>query len=1154
MCLEKILNLSGLLPLIDQSPSFNSLFEALDKGEADISVLDVGRGFSLAAVYRKLKCPMLIITSQPERARELLVQIAAYTGEEPGFLPDPSLLPYQRAVSDRNTSLEKMRLAGILGGFIRSQDAQIIVSAVPALLQRYVSPEIFKQSFLQVWTGLETEPQELIRRFQQLGYRQENIVEIPGTYSRRGGILDIFPYTEDNPVRLEFFGNTLESLRVFDPQSQRSGKSLNELTISPASELFHLGQLPAKELNARLEALLTDNLNPEFSRTLSADITRLKEGLKPECPDFFAPLFNTSSIFDYLPADALVVLDEPASIEQAASHLDKEAEELRSDRLSQGELPSVYPRPYFSWEEISAKLKTKKRFIMASFGRESESLKLDFASQDNYVGRLSALYEKLGELKGHAGRVVIISHQAARLAELLKEHGISASVQTDILKPPSPSSLSLVQGILGGGWNLSGNVHVLTDAELFGFVKERRLPSKRPSARKGVVLDIKPGEFVVHIDHGVALFSGVSHLNRDGMDKEYLILNYAGGDKLYVPTDQMDRVNRFIGSGDEPPSLHRLGTQEWQRAKEKASESAEETARELLDIYAKREMASGYPFSTDTVWQQEMEASFPYLETPDQLKALYDIKADMENHRPMDRLILGDVGYGKTEVAIRAAFKAVMDGKQVAVLVPTTVLAQQHYTTFRERLATFPVKIEVLSRFCSPSEQKTTVENLERGEVDICIGTHRLIQADIKFKDLGLVIIDEEQRFGVAHKEFFKKLRAQVDVLTLSATPIPRTLHMSLVGVRDMSIIETPPGERLPIKTVVAAFDERLIREAILREMERNGQVFFVNNRVMGINLLAERIQQLVPEARIGIAHGQMAEEKLAAVMADFVRHELDVLVCTTIIESGVDVPNANTLIINRADRFGLTQLYQLRGRVGRSSQLAYAYFLYEKDKRLTSDAEKRLKTIYEAAELGAGYGIAMKDLEIRGAGTLLGVKQSGYINSVGFNLYTQMLSEAVAGLKAKGSGLSKEEIRIQNMPAPKLDLPLDAFIPEYYIQDLDLRLSIYQQLSAITNLAGVLEKEKELADRFGQIPPELENLLYSLRLRLLAKKAHADTIVTEGSQIVVRMLGGLIINKTLLEPLRAGVLVGRNQVSVQYKKLGDSWKEVLEEVVWRLG
>jgi transcription-repair coupling factor (superfamily II helicase) len=1154
MCLEKILNLSGLLPLIDQSPSFDSLFQALDRGEADISVLDAGRGFSLASVYRRLKCPMLVITSQPERARELLEQIAAYTGEEPGFLPDPSLLPYQRAVSDRNSSLEKMRLAGILGGYIRSGDSRIIVTAVPALLQRYVSPEIFKQSFIQVWAGLEIEPQDLISRFQQLGYRQESIVEIPGTYSHRGGMLDIFPHTEDNPVRLEFFGNTLESLRNFDPKSQRSGKAVNELTISPASELFHLGQLTRKDINNRLDILLTDNLNPEFSRTLSADINHLNEGLKPEYPEFFAPLFNTSSILDYLPSDALVVLDEPASIEQAAFHLDKEAEELRSDRLSHGELPSVYPRPYFNWAEISAMLKTRKRLIMASFGRESESLKLDFTSPDNYVGRLSALYEKLPELKGHTGRVVIVSHQAARLAELLKERSILAVVQTDVLTPPPPASLSLVQGILGSGWSLSGNLHILTDAELFGFVKQRRLPSKRPSARKGVVLDIKPGEFVVHIDHGVALFSGVSHMNRDGMDKEYLILQYAGGDKLYVPTDQMDRVNRFIGSGDEPPSLHRLGTQEWQRAKEKASESAEETARELLDIYAKRELANGYAFSSDTVWQQEMEASFPYVETPDQLKALCDIKEDMEKTRPMDRLILGDVGYGKTEVAIRAAFKAVMDGKQVAVLVPTTVLAQQHYTTFRERLATFPVKVEVLSRFRSQSEQKEVVENMEKGEVDICIGTHRLLQADIKFKDLGLVIIDEEQRFGVAHKEFFKKLRAQVDVLTLSATPIPRTLHMSMVGVRDMSVIETPPGERLPIKTVVAAFDERLIREAILREMERNGQVFFVSNRVMGINLLAERIQKLVPEARIGIGHGQMAEDKLAAVMADFVRHELDVLVCTTIIESGVDVPNANTLIINRADRFGLTQLYQLRGRVGRSSQLAYAYFLYDKEKHLSGDAEKRLKTIYEAAELGAGYGIAMKDLEIRGAGTLLGVKQSGYINSVGFNLYTQMLSEAVAGLKAAGSGLSKEEIRIQNMPAPKLDLPLDAFIPEYYIQDLDLRLSIYQQLSTLASLAGVLEKEKELTDRFGVMPKELENLLYSFRLRLLAKKAHVETIVTEGSQIVVRMLGGLIINKALLEPLRAGVVAGRNQVAIQFRKTGDSWKEVLEEIIWRLG
>ena len=700
---------------------------------------------------------------------------------------------------------------------------------------------------------------------------------------------------------------------------------------------------------------------------------------------------------------------------------------------------------------------------------------------------------------------------------------------------------------------MNGDSHLLTDAEIFGFIKQQRLLKKRLAPRHKLFVDITPGDYVVHIEHGIARFAGVTMMSSDHIESEYLVLEYAGDDRLYVPTDQIDRVSRYIGASDRTPALNRLGTPGWWRTRQKVREAVESVARELLGLYAAREVVPGFAFSPDTVWQQELEASFPYVETPDQIAVQEEVKNDMSKAKPMDRLILGDVGYGKTEVAIRAAFKVVMDNKQVEVLVPTTVLAQQHYTTFSQRLGAFPVRVEVLSRFRSPKEQQAVLEGLASGTVDICIGTHRLLQKDVVFKDLGLLIIDEEQRFGVSHKEYLKKMRQDVDVLTLSATPIPRTLHMSLVGVRDMSTIETPPGERLPIRTYVAEYDDRLVREAILREIERNGQVFFVHNRVQSINFVADKVQALVPEARLAVAHGRMAEGELEAVMTDFTRGEIDVLVCTTIIESGLDVPNANTLIVNQADRFGLTQLYQLRGRVGRGANLAYAYFLYDKGKRLTPDAEKRLRTIYEATELGAGFGIAIKDMEIRGAGNLLGVRQSGHINAVGFSLYTRLLAEAVEELKAGKAGRPVEKAK--RLPSPTIDLPLPAYIPEEYVYDINTRLGLYQRLTGISSAGQIEDMSQELADRFGALPREVKNLLYAVRVKLLAARAGIESIATEEGQIVLRLFEGMQFDRQKLEPdLRDGIKFGLKQIRIDFKRLGKEWQRVLEDILKRVG
>ncbi|MCI0823098.1 MAG: transcription-repair coupling factor, partial [Chloroflexi bacterium] len=721
---------------------------------------------------------------------------------------------------------------------------------------------------------------------------------------------------------------------------------------------------------------------------------------------------------------------------------------------------------------------------------------------------------------------------------------------------------------------------VYSDLEIFGVAKQRRTRRRSTAAMRDAFLaEISPGDYVVHVEHGIGRFMGVGHMAKDEEKKgaEYLILQYAQSDKLYVPLDHLDRVTGYVAPLDRAPNLTRLGTQEWKRAKERAEHSTREMAAELLTLYASRELVEGHAFKPDSVWQNELEESFPFEETADQLSTLAEVKADMEGTKPMDRLVCGDVGYGKTEIALRAAFKAVMDGKQVAVLVPTTVLAQQHYATFSQRLSAYPTTVEVLSRFRTDKEQQEVLEGLASGRVDIVIGTHRLIQKDVKFKDLGLVVVDEEQRFGVAHKERLKQMRQEVDVLTLTATPIPRTLHMSMAGVRDMSTIDTPPEERLPIKTYVSEFSDELIREAILRELDRQGQVYFLHNRVHNIDYMAQYVNRLVPEAEIGVAHGQMAEGELEQVMLDFASGKMDVLVCTTIIESGLDIPNVNTLIVNRADSFGLAQLYQLRGRVGRSARRAYAYLLIPPAKGLTEPAEKRLKAMLAATELGAGFRIAMKDLEIRGAGNILGAEQSGQIHAVGFDLYTRLLSNAVEELRAmRDNGRTpgqpgENEVDIsQLLPEGSLsgqpstvlepeygavvELGIPASVPEDYIDDLSTRLGIYQRLVQLKDVDQVGDMEDELRDRFGPVPWQAENLLYVVKLKLLARKAHLESINRERDRIVLRFSGDIGGARRALErTMGRDFEVGNNQIRLLLDKLDTEWEKPLLDGVQKL-
>ncbi|HSW58316.1 MAG TPA: transcription-repair coupling factor, partial [Dehalococcoidales bacterium] len=996
--------------------------------------------------------------------------------------------------------------------------------------------------------GSEIEPLSLMRRWQEMGYQVENLVEVPGTISRRGDIIDIYPPTSQSPVRLEFFGNTLESIRLYDPATQRSQKVIQHIFICPANEILPLKHNPAA--TRLLDKLDLSGCGEDIKQQYQQEIQQLLEGQRPPNLAFYSPVFNSGNILDFLPPDTLVILDGLSQIKEEVHYLDQHNLEIRRKKIEDGELPPNFPDQHFNWEEIKTRLKNWKYFDLLHWeeSNSSQAYKMDFSPAPSYAGQLPALIQKSQDFLTHNDRLIFISNQAARLSELFEEKHVPATVAGELKTVPPAGSLTLLQGSLESGW-LLGNIHLLTDREIFGFIKERRFLKKRSVKRYKLLVDIKPGDYVVHIEHGIGQFTGIQNMNAGDAQKEFLMLSYAAGDRLYVPTDQIDRVSRYIGSGEDAPVLSRLGTQEWNRTKQKVKKDVEEIAHDLLELYARREILEGHAFHADTVWQQELEASFPYIETPDQLKVQDEVKEDMSRSKPMDRLIVGDVGYGKTEIAIRAAFKAVMDNKQVAVLVPTTVLAEQHFITFKQRMGAYPIKIDVLSRFRSPKEQKNVIAALAAGNVDIVIGTHRILQKDVIFKELGLLVIDEEQRFGVGHKEYLKKLREQVDVLTLSATPIPRTLHMSLVGVRDLSVIETPPENRQPIRTYVAEYSDQLVRESILRELNRNGQVFFVHNRVQGIAAVAGRLQQLVPEAKIDIGHGQMPEDKLEKVMFSFQRGEFNVLVCTTIIESGLDLPNVNTLIVNKSDKFGLTQLYQLRGRIGRGSNLAYAYFLYDRDKRLSPLAEKRLRTIYEATELGAGFGIAMKDLEIRGAGNLLGLKQSGNISAVGFSLYTQLLAEAVEEQKVLRS--SPRLPVIKRRPPTSVDLPVKAFIPENYISEIDMRLSLYQQISEIDNLAAIEDMDKELQDRFGPLPVETANLLFIVKMKVLGAKAGIESISTNDELITLRLFPGLLFKReNLVQYYRYSLKLGNTQIIANLKRLGKDWQKVLAEII----
>ncbi len=1219
-----MLNLSPLLKLFNQIPTYISLTEALRSGKINEEmrrpwgVLTAARPALLAALFTDMRRPVLFITARSDRARVLTEQVQVWVENQAAVyrLPDPDALPHERVAWGSETIQGRLTTLAALAAYQRSAPTgensaapPLVVASARALMHQTLPPADF--STLRFKIGQRINLNEVLSQWVELGYQSEDVVETAGTFSRRGGILDVFPPHLLMPVRIELFGDEIDSLRCFDPVTQRSEARLQTFTVGPATEA-----LPrySRQASAHLDKLDLAGLQPSTRLAFEEDLVRLSSGVNFRGIEYYLPFFyrngsqpeedSGASVLDYLTEDALIVIEDVAELALVVEELESQARTLKQDLTNVGDLPSSWPNPYVGWSALATALAARRPLVTGFTDFHSEPagpLPADvgdngppagslpfpapngipylfqsvFIPSPAFGGQVKPVVQEIIDRKNRGDRVVLVSRQAARLSNLLGEHpdGLAITPLESLspgAAPPPAGSVALIQGILSEGWTLPPDVHtrdtalitLMSDSELFGWKKPTTV--RRPRPRQGITpetffADVNPGDLVVHIEHGIGRYVGLARLNFEGIEREYLEVQYANSDKLYVPIHQADRLARYVGLDEALPQLHRLGGADWNTVKRRAKKAVEDIAQELLEVYARREVMPGRAFSQDTDWQAEVEDAFPYVETEDQLRAIADVKADMEKSQPMDRLICGDVGYGKTEVALRAAFKAVMDHVQVAVLAPTTVLAHQHYQTFQQRLAGYPLQVEMLSRFRTPQQQSETLQNLAGGTTDIVIGTHRLLQKDVVFKNLGLLIIDEEQRFGVKHKEKLKAMRADIDVLTLTATPIPRTLHMSLSGVRDLSTIDTPPEDRLPIQTTIAEHDESLIRNAILREIDRGGQVFFVYNRVMGIEQMANRIRRIVPEASVEVAHGQMGERQLERVMIDFMAGKFEVMVCTTIIENGLDMPNVNTIIIDRADRMGLAQLYQLRGRVGRGAVRAYAYLLTPKNFQMNADARKRLEAIAEATELGSGFRIAMRDLEIRGAGELLGSRQHGQIAAVGFDLYTRLLAQAIRELKGESpQRVLGEETAAYLSPLAEgiqLNLPIPAYVPENYLPEEKLRLRLYRRLAGITTLAGIDEMARELEDRFGEMPEPVANLLYQLKLKVLAVEAGVRSIGTEVGQIMVRA-------DTLQEMDRDGLQrrlspaakVTPRQISLPLHPNQEVWQAELEKTLRLMG
>ncbi|MEK4027392.1 transcription-repair coupling factor [Pseudobacillus sp. FSL P4-0506] len=1108
--------MNSLQKILLQNNDIQSIFDGVTGGlkeQLAAGLSGSSRALFISAAYEKTSKPIIVVTYNLLQAQKLYDDLLQFVDDQEVYLYAANEL-IAAEISVASPELRAQRIE-VLNHMVHEAKGIYIVPV--AGLRKLLPPK-------EVWAGLqktikvgeEIDLDNMIHQFVQMGYQRTDMVYAPGEFSLRGGIIDIYPLTIEHPVRIELFDTEVDSIRTFSMENQRSIENKSAIEISPVTETpCSSEQLVI--LSRRLEEALQDSLKKVkkaetkqlMKENISFEIDRLKQGIAIDGLSKYTALLyeNPMNLTDYLPENGLVFFDEISRINEMNDSLQQEEAEWYVALLEEGKIIHDIKLSYHFTETLSA---IRQPIIyLALFLRQVAHTRpeniVNFSSRpmQDFHGQMNVLHAEVERWRKLGMTVVFLGESEERIAKIqrvLADYEIEATSsleKNNIIE----RVVQVARGSLTAGFEFPAlHLAVITEQELFNKKPKRSKRRQKLSNAERIksYSELKPGDYVVHVNHGIGKYLGIETLQIKGVHKDYLNIKYQGTDQLYVPVEQIELVQKYVGSEGKEPKVYKLGGSEWKRVKSKVQSSVQDIADDLIKLYAEREAAKGYAFSPDGEMQREFEAAFPYEETEDQVRSINEIKIDMEKERPMDRLLCGDVGYGKTEVAIRAAFKAIADEKQVAFLVPTTILAQQHFETMSERFRDFPVEIGLLSRFRSRKQQTETIKGLKNGTVDIVVGTHRLLSKDIQYNDLGLLIVDEEQRFGVTHKEKIKQLKTNIDVLTLTATPIPRTLHMSMLGVRDLSVIETPPENRFPVQTYVAELNPALIREAIERELAREGQVFYLYNRVEDIERKADEIAMLVPDAKVAYAHGQMTERELENVILGFLEGEFDVLVTTTIIETGVDIPNVNTLIVHDADRMGLSQLYQIRGRVGRSNRVAYAYFMYRKDKVLSEQAEKRLQAIKEFTELGSGFKIAMRDLSIRGAGNLLGSQQHGFIDSVGFDLYSQMLKEAIE----QKQGTDKQETG----PSFEAEISIDAYIPDTYIKDSRQKIEMYKRFRSIESLEEVEELKEEMVDRFGDYPHEVADLFKVAEMKVYAIAAQLELIKQEKESVYILM------------------------------------------------
>ena len=1105
---------------------FKGLMEPLISNESFIEVLSnidsrrvveieglsgSSKSYFLNGIFEESNNSMVIITDSDMQAKNIYEDLSLFNNNV-FYFPAKEVVFYNIDAISGDLRWERLKVVKEL----LNSKKKIIITSIDAFASRYTPRSLYKSHKIDLKIGKEVDFNNLSRLLVEGGYERVEMIEGKGEFALRGGILDVYPADAIYPYRIELFGDEIDSIRKFNVTSQRSIEKVKSLSIFPAKEIItdnDINEYAIKAIKENLQESIKDckdNKREEKIRSLiKKNIESLRETGTFETIDSYLPYFyeNTETLFDYLEGFTFVLDEKVRSMGKVESTYIEFLENY-SVFLERGDILPLQVDLLIKKEDLIDRLKESVSIILEEVAQSNNDIVVDKTIEisgtllSNYQGQLDYLIEEIQRKKEEKYRILILSGtrvRGERLVDTLRDRGIESSYQENIEEIVEGQVVITFGNLLRGFECKDLKICAISDKEVFGEAK-RKLTKKR-NLKKGVskiksFAELKPGDYVVHANHGIGIYRGIKQIDVSGNKRDYLDIVYDKGDKLYVPVDQLDMIQKYIGSEGNSPKVNKLGGTEWQKAKTKVRNSINKIAEELVKLYAARSTMKGHKFSKDTQWQRQFEDEFPFQETPDQLSSLEEIKKDMESDKTMDRLLCGDVGYGKTEVAVRAAFKAVMDGKQVAFLVPTTILAEQHYKNLVKRFSDFPVKIDMISRFRTPKEQKTTLQLAKEGNIDILIGTHKLVSKDIKFKDLGLLIIDEEQRFGVAQKEKIKSIAKNIDVLTLSATPIPRTLHMSLTGVRDISVIETPPEERYPIQTYVVEQNDQLIRDAIMRELARGGQVYFVYNRVENIDKMASYIQNLVPESKVTVAHGQMTERQLEKEMMDFMAKEYDVLVCTTIIETGIDIQNVNTIIVYDSDKMGLSQLYQLRGRVGRSNRIAYAYLIYRKDKILTEVAEKRLKALKDFTELGSGFKIAMRDLEIRGAGNIMGSSQHGHMATVGYDLYCRMLEDTVKLIKGD----------IENEPIETtIDLKVDAYIPSSYIEDEIQKIEVYKKIATIENEDDYKEIKEELEDRYSEIPETVYNLMDIAYIKSKAKSILIEEIKESADSVAFK-------------------------------------------------